>query len=261
MTLPGLDLCVWSVHWFGFVVIYGSLMLGELRANCLTTIQSEWVRKPESSAFKDISQLQNSIKKTRGNKNVSVLKSSDWVRRSESFYLGHSEWCSLTNASPSFLCVSTNMSTPTHTHMQQWIRSDPERGGLLLRQDLLWDHRGRFRFRRRSGPADSGPGLCCSPQLGFVRVSAGIRGPDPRGSQAQVQLQLVARADQAQSAQPVGPQQLLADPHGASVSGGFRWGAKRRFGIEESQSCSRSAVVLVLDISMLLYRCWNMSWL
>lgn len=117
-----------------------------------------------------------------------------------------------------FLCVSTALSLnlPVSPLTQQWVRSVPERGGLLLHQDLLWD--GGRQHCSSSFPAGCGPGL--SSQLGLLWFSSWFGAADPTGAQAQVQLQLRARPEQAQSAQPVSPQQLLADPLGASVSGG-----------------------------------------
>lgn len=128
----------------------------------------------------------------------------------------------------SFSSVSLHLpnttNTPTnHTytllpHTQQWVRAVPERRGLLLHQDLLRD-RGR-QLGSGSFPAGSGPGRILSSQLGLLWFPSGLWAPDPAGPQAQVQLQLRSRAEQAQSAQPVGPRQLLADPLRASLSGG-----------------------------------------
>lgn len=106
--------------------------------------------------------------------------------------------------------------TPTNT--QQWVRPVPERRRLLLHQDLLWDD-GR-QLRTGSLPAGSGPGLVLSSQLGFLWFSSGFGASDPAGAQAQVQLNFRPGPEQAQSAQPVSPQQLLADPLRASLSGG-----------------------------------------
>lgn len=115
------------------------------------------------------------------------------------------------------LCVHYSAST-THTHTQQRVRPVPERRGLLLHQDLLRDS-GRQLFSSPF-PAGSGPGLVLSSQLDLLRFSSCLRSPDPTGSQAQVQLQLWAQPEQAQSAQPVRSQQLLADPLRAPLSGG-----------------------------------------
>jgi len=120
---------------------------------------------------------------------------------------------------------------------QQRVRSVPERRGLLLHQDLLWDrgHQLRSGSGSSSGsgsgsssssssgsfPAGPEPGHVLPSQLGLLRFPSTLWAPDPASSQTQVQLQLRGRSEPAQSAQPVGPQQLLADPLRASLSGGW----------------------------------------
>lgn len=148
---------------------------------------------------------QNSIKKTRGNKIFRLWKSSGSVGRS---------WDSLSG-----LPWSKLLSALPWLQNQQWVGPVPEGGGLLLHKDLLWDCGGLL--RSTSCPAGSGPGLFVRPsQLGPLCSSSKLRPPDAPDSPAQVQFQLWTRTEQAQSTQPVSPQQLLADPLWASLPGG-----------------------------------------
>lgn len=141
---------------------------------------------------------QNGIKKTRRNKIFRLWKNSGSVGR---------RWSKL-------FCALSRPQT------QQWVRPVPEGRGLLLHKDLLWDGGGRL--RSTSCPAGSGPALLIhSSQLGPLWFSSKLRPPDAPDSPAKVQLQLWTWTEQAQSAQPVGPQQLLADPLWASISGGY----------------------------------------